>query len=229
LDDSNPQRLWVYFGSGRFFNRDDIPQAKKMTFYGVKEPIHTNGTKSWGTVTGSLFNSTDVVIQQNGTCIDDKQDCVFVYKGGAPMTGAWTAGSWQNLADAAAVAPGWRVDFSPAYERVLGQAAVLGGAVLFTSYTPSNDVCSFEGTSKLWALYYKTGTAFYRPILGVSGSTLVTSADLGQGMALTPNLHLGEQGSTAFIQSSTGAIETIKIENPESVRSGTLFWRKNVD
>lgn len=229
LDDSNPQRLWVYFGSGRFFNRDDIPQAKKMTFYGVKEPIHTNGTKSWATVTGSLFNSTDVVLD-NSTCAGvNNQDCVRVFKGGSLMTGANAPGNWQNLADAAAVAPGWRVDFSPAYERVLGQAAVLGGAVLFTSYTPSNDVCSFEGTSKLWALYYKTGTAFYRPILGASGSTLVTSADLGQGMALTPNLHIGEQGSTAFIQSSTGAIETIKIENPESVRSGTLFWRKNVD
>lgn len=229
LDDSNPQRLWVYFGAGRFFNRDDIPQASKMAFYGVKEPIHSNGTKSWATVTGSLFNSTDVVLDNSNCVGDNNQDCVRVYKGGSLMTGASPAGSWQNLADAAAVAPGWRRDFSPAYERVLGQAAVLGGAVLFTSYTPSNNVCSFEGTSSLWALYYNTGTAFFRPILGVSGSTLLTSVDLGQGMALTPNLHVGEKGSTAFIQSSTGAIETIKIENPESVRSGTLFWRKNTD
>ena len=229
LDDSNPQRLWVYFGTGRFFHRNDIPQNAPMAFYGVKEPIHSNGTKTWATVTGSLYNSTDVVLD-NSACVGvNNQDCVKVFKGGSLITGGSAPGSWQNLTDAVALAPGWRLDFTPAYERVLGQAAVLGGAVLFTSYTPSNNVCSFEGTSKLWALYYKTGTAFYRPILGVSGSTLLTSVDLGQGMALTPNLHVGEAGSTAFIQSSTGAIQTIKVENPESVRSGTLFWRKNVE
>lgn len=229
LDDSSPQNMWVYFGAGRFFNRDDIPQTSHMAFYGVKEPIYANGTESWATVTDGLFNSTDVTLD-NGTCGGvNTQDCVRVYKGGALLTGSQPAGSWQNLLAAVALAPGWQIDFTAGYERVLGQAAVLGGAVVFTSYTPSNDVCSFEGSSKLWGLYYKTGTAFYRPILGATGTTFNTFIDLGQGMALTPNIHIGEKGSTAFIQSSTGAIETIKVENPESVRSGTLFWRENVN
>lgn len=229
LDDSTPQRMWVYFGAGRFFSREDIPQNSHMAFYGVKEPISTSGEKSWTTVTGALFNSTDVTLD-NSTCGGiNRQDCVNVYKGGTLLTGSHSAGRWQNLLDAVAAAPGWRIDFNAAYERVLGQAAVLGGAVVFTSYTPSNDICSFEGSSKLWGVYYKTGTAFYRPILGATGTTFNTFIDLGQGMALTPNIHIGEKGSTAFIQSSTGAIETIKIENPESVRSGTLFWRENTN
>lgn len=229
LDDSTPQRMWVYFGAGRFFSREDIPQNSHMAFYGVKEPINTSGEKSWSTVTGALFNSTDVTLD-NSTCGGiNRQDCVNVYKGGALLTGSHSAGSWQNLVEAVDAASGWRIDFNAAYERVLGQAAVLGGAVVFTSYTPSNDVCSFEGSSKLWGVYYKTGTAFYRPILGATGTTFNTFIDLGQGMALTPNIHIGEKGSTAFIQSSTGAIETIKIENPESARSGTLFWRENVN
>ena len=102
--------------------------------------------------------------------------------------------------------------------------------MLFTSYVPSNDVCSFEGNSSLWALYYKTGTSYYKPILGAIGDILSKSVNLGKGMALTPNLHVGEKGgSTAFIQSSTGAIETIEVVNPISVKSGALFWRKNVD
>lgn len=218
------KRLWVYFGTGRFFNRDDIPQAAHMSFYGVKEP-ESGGNKTWATVNSSaLYNSTDVILN-NSTCggINDI-NCVQVYKGGSLLTGGSAPGSWQNLLDAVAGTPGWRQDFVPARERVLGQAAVLGGAVIFTTYLPSSDVCSFEGTSNLWALFYKTGTAFYLPILGASGDTLSTFGNLGKGMALTPNLHVGEDGPTAFIQSSTGAIETIELSTPLSVKSGPLFW-----
>ena len=222
-------QLWIYFGSGRFYNRDDIPQTAHMSFYGVKEP-ESGGNMTWATVTTALYNSTDVTLN-NSTCGGvNNIDCVKVYKGAALLTGAQPAGSWQNLLDAVKAAPGWRQDFVPARERVLGQAAVLGGAVLFTSYVPSNDVCSFEGNSSLWALYYKTGTAYYKPILGAIGDILNKSVNLGKGMALTPNLHVGEKGgSTAFIQSSTGAIETIEVVNPISVKSGALFWRKNID
>jgi type IV pilus assembly protein PilY1 len=227
------KRLWIYFGTGRFYNRGDILQESRMTFYGVKEPVDVNGTKTWATVTSGLFNSTDVTIVDNGTCggvyKDYKEDCVRVFKGGSLLAGAQAAGSWKNLTDTVTSATGWRLDFSPAYERVLGQAAILGGTVLFTSYTPSNDVCSFEGSSKLWALYYKTGTAYYRPIIGATGTTFNTSIDLGPGMALTPNIHVGEKGATAYVQSSTGAIETIEFATPYDARSGTVFWRKNTD
>lgn len=229
MDDQ--KRIWVYFGAGRFYNRDDIPQASRMTFYGVKEPIHANGTLSWAqnVTVGDLFNSTDVTLS-NSTCAGvNTINCVMVSKGGSPMTGAWPTGHWNNLIATVNNATGWRQDFAPAFERVLGQPAVLGGTVLFTSYTPSNDVCSFEGTSRLWALYYKTGTAYFRPIIGSTGNIFNTSIDLGPGMALTPNIHVGEKGSTAFIQSSTGAIETIEFATPYDVRSGQLFWRRNVE
>ncbi len=227
MDDDD--RLWVYFGSGRFFNRDDIPQTAHMSFYGVKEPV-SGGNMTWATViTDDLYNSTDVALN-NSTCGgENKIDCVKVYKSGSLLTGSYPSGHWNNLVNAVSVTPGWRQDFTAGYERVLGQAAVLGGAVIFTSYLPSNNVCSFEGSSSLWALYYKTGTAYYKPIIGAISNILNTSVDLGQGMALTPNLHVGEDGATAFIQSSTGAIETIELVNPISIKSGAIFWRKNID
>ncbi len=220
-------QLWVYFGTGRFFNRDDIPQNHNMSFYGIKEPstgFSPNLTPTWTTVTGNLFNSTQVTMTR-GTCGagDYGPDCVQILHNSVTRDWAW-------LTSQVDTAAGWHQDFTPEYERVLGQAAVLGGAVIFTTYVPSNDVCSFEGNSNLWALYYKTGTAYYKPIIGVTGDVFNTSVDLGKGMALTPNLHVGEKGgSTAFIQSSTGAIETIELVNPINIKSGTLFWRKNVN
>lgn len=214
-------RLWIYFGTGRFFNRDDIPQAAHMSFYGVKEPVDANGTNTWATVSVSdLFNSTEISLN-NSTCGgQNDSNCVIVYQGQSEL------GSWQTLLDTVDATPGWRQDFSPARERVLGQAAVLGGATIFTTYLPSEDICSFEGTSNLWALYYKTGTAFFRPILGATDDTINTYAPLGKGMAITPNLHVGERGATTFVQSSTGAIVGVQSPTPLPVRSGVLFWQR---
>jgi type IV pilus assembly protein PilY1 len=112
---------------------------------------------------------------------------------------------------------------------VLGQAAILGGAVLFTTYIPDTDICEPEGVSRLYGLYYKTGTAYYDPILGVLGDTISTFVGLGKGLAITPSLHVGDKGVTAYIQTSSGAIETIELETPLNVKSGALFWRKRTN
>lgn len=218
--------LWVFFGSGRFYNRTDIPQVNHMSFYGIKEPV-SNSTFSWASVDSqNLFNSTQITLT-NGTCPDTNydKDCIGVKQSGTDLSGGWS--TLVSLIDAA---PGWRQDFSPSLERVLGQPAVLGGALLFNTYLPSIDLCAFEGTSSLWALFYKTGTAYFNPILRGGADIFATSVDLGRGMAITPNLHIGEKaGSTAFIQTSTGAIITVEITNPFSVKSGSLYWRKNTD
>lgn len=203
-----------------------------MSFFGIKEPIDsTTKDKTWTTVsTAALYNSTQITL--SGTScppgIDGKtvydESCVVVYKNGFLINGD---GKWSSLESETEAASGWRQDFSHSYERVLGQASVLGGTVLFTSYTPSEDLCEFEGSSSLWALYYKTGTAYYKPILTSGTDTFATSLDLGRGLAITPNIHVGEKpGSTAFIQTSTGAIETVEIANPITVKSGPLFWEQ---
>ena len=86
-----------------------------------------------------------------------------------------------------------------------------------TTFEPDDDVCAFEGESFLYALYYKTGTAYYESIIGYDGDTITVGSDtykkisksvsLGHGVAATPSLHVGtEQGAKAFVQSSTGEI-----------------------
>ena len=109
----------------------------------------------------------------------------------------------------------------------------------FTTYVPALDVCAFEGESWLYALYYETGTSYYDPIIGYTheeknGTANIVEEDekksnsrvsLGGGMALTPNVHTGsEEGSKAFVQTSTGAIETIEQKNPGLSKSGKTSW-----
>jgi len=50
--------------------------------------------------------------------------------------------------------------------------------------------------------------------------------DIGGGLASTPNIHSGaETGSTAFVQTSTGAIISVQQDNPGVVKSGEISWR----
>jgi type IV pilus assembly protein PilY1 len=230
VDETN--RLWIYFGAGRFYNREDIAQTKNMSFFGIKEPVATNSSGryyTWNTVnTSDLYNSTQITLKS--ACAEDvfTKDCVDAIK--TTSTGNYTM-SWDTLlSDVANSTGGWRQDFSDeGWERVLGQAAILGGAVLFTTYIPDTDICEPEGVSRLYGLYYKTGTAYYDPILGVLGDTISTFVGLGKGLAITPSLHVGDKGVTAYIQTSSGAIETIELETPLNVKSGALFWRKRTN
>jgi type IV pilus assembly protein PilY1 len=86
-----------------------------------------------------------------------------------------------------------------------------------------------EGLSYLYALYYRTGTAWYEAVFDSAGSNPVQfKEDLGQGLATTPNLHVGSQdGAKVFAQTSTGAI--VEIEQPnlpvKEAKTGRMYWR----
>ena len=126
---------------------------------------------------------------------------------------------------------GWYLEFLETGERNVGQAALLGGILSFTTYVPSEDPCTFEGTSNLYALYYKTGTGYKKDIIGSvgvdGGKRSLTKLPLGKGLARTPTIHMGRQeGSKAFVQLSTGDIVTIDEVNPLNPKSGLTSWKE---
>lgn len=136
---------------------------------------------------------------------------------------------------------GWYLNFSDTKERNLGQAAVFGDIITFSTYAPDSDVCASEGESYLYGLYYKTGTAYYEGVLitdnypkGIDDNDTEDEADdtvlrkiyAGKGYSSTPNIHTGEnKGSKALLQTSTGAIIGIKHLNPGITKSGKVSWK----
>jgi hypothetical protein len=55
---------------------------------------------------------------------------------------------------------------------------------------------------------------------------VVTKIDIGKGYSETPNIHTGrEAGSKAFVQTSTGAIIDVELENPGITKSGKASWK----
>jgi type IV pilus assembly protein PilY1 len=218
--------LWIYFGTGRLLSRDDIDQRSPMGFYGVREP-ETAGVRNWDTVlTQLLFDSSKITVTQ-GKCGEGEfsDDCVGIIQTDENSTQDW---AW--LTSALDQAPGWKHAFSDAGERVLGPAAVLGGLVMFTSFTPAQEACSAGGTSRLWTLYYKTGTPYFWPSLEHSGGNHLAFIELGQGPAANPIPHVSEKNAvTAFTQLPSGKTSVTEIDLPFHFKSGSLFWRKNTN
>ncbi len=61
---------------------------------------------------------------------------------------------------------GWYRDIPDTRERNLGQAALLGGLLSYTTYTPYEDICLAEGLGYLYGVYYRTGTAWVQDVFG---------------------------------------------------------------
>jgi type IV pilus assembly protein PilY1 len=221
-------RLWIFFGTGRLFNRDDLPQSSPMAIFGVREP-ESNGVRSWETVSSvNLFDSNKVAVTR-GTCGEGEysENCVGIVQ---ISEGSNSIRDWAWLSSSVDSAAGWKHVFSEAGERSLSQPAVLGGSVLFTSYLPADEMCSAKGTSRLWSLYYKTGTPYFWPSLSNPNGDFPTFIDLGQGLTASPTLHISEKHTlTAFSQSTTGVITDTEIAAAFAIKSGSLFWRKNTE
>jgi len=153
-----------------------------------------NDCLTWQNDTGiTTFEGLDTYIAGTGTCFDssDSNDDRDDYETGTD---------------------GWFKDFHEDRERNLGQATLLGGLLTFTTYQPYDDTCLPEGLGFLYGVYFRTGTAWYQSVFDPDQDEGVISdrIDLGRGLAITPNLHVGKQeGSKAFVQTSTGTIVEI--------------------
>jgi type IV pilus assembly protein PilY1 len=143
LQDRRQGKLWLYFGSGRFFYRmgttlDDATGQRVL--YGFKEPCYdtTNSMRtscSDTVVVGSLDNRTTT-----------------------PSSTPSTTGWYINL------------DTTGTAERVITDPlAVFSGTVFFTTFAPSSDACSMGGNTYIWAVKHDAGSA---PV-GLSGKALI--------------------------------------------------------
>jgi type IV pilus assembly protein PilY1 len=208
---------WIYFGTGRFYSQKDKLNTDQQSYYGVKEPFTIVNSKkkfNYNEVGYSaLLDTTNIKVYNNGNSVTGYSD-------------------FQALVDKIEDDySGWRIklDFKPG-ERNLGEAVLAGDVLTFTSYTPADDPCVISGESQVYVLYYRTGTAYYLPIIGLdttdkSGddALVIKRTSLGQGMTITPNIHVGrEEGSRAYIQTSTGAIKPLEQNNPGAVKSGKV-------
>lgn len=152
LQDRKNSNLWLYFGTGRFFYKQDDNGTRRNVLYGVKEPCYSTANRAYQTaVAGGTYNTFDT------TCFDaaDTSSGKIVDQTGAVGTAPATSiaadrSGWSITLDAA--------DSNYLTERVITDPIAAGnGAVFFTTFKPSADICKFGGDSLIWALRYDTG------------------------------------------------------------------------
>ena len=154
LQDRNNKKLWLYFGTGRFYyTGDDTANDTNNQRYliGVQEPCYTASNKIDPACSSSALSLSSLKNQTTS------------------ISTALTTSE-----------KGWYVELDPKLvsaslgpERsITDSVAMANGAVFFTTFKPTTDVCKFGGYSYIWGFNYATG--------GAASSTALTGKVLVQ-------------------------------------------------
>jgi len=233
-------RLLVFFGTGKLRNEGDTEDKSQQRFYAIKDGcwINTSDSKC---IAGGTYGLTDLFDATSVIVSPDSGSSTQVDEGSSGACGGGNC-SYRDLMTHVRTKSGWFLNLSSSSgspsERVVARSAILGGLVMFTTYTPvsiGGGSCSSIGSSKLYALYYETGTAYDKPIFegtdnagnDINATEIQKSLSLGEGMPTAVGIAVGET-VTGFVQKSTGEIVRIKAAPGLGVRSGRSSWREKI-
>jgi len=221
----NEGKPWIYAGTGRLYVEADNISTSQQTFYGIREPLSSVDPTD-------ILDVTDIEVFSNGLITP----LTLEIPSGTPIP------TYDRLKKAIAMnKQGWKIQLdangtNPS-TRNLNTSNIFGPILLFTSYTPSSNLCEPEGESHLFAVDYQTGTAFPHAAIGLDGSTTLTSdgidydlslreISLGQGFSSSPVVHTSKKGgSKVFTQQSTGALTDTDLSLPAQPGS-RLSWKE---
>ncbi len=172
LQDRANNKLWVFFGEGRYFYpQDDINHTRR--FYGVADPCYKQYTDSSISAnllyTGDDYTQYAMGIGPGTTYPTANTSCPAVT--GPAVTDSYSAdvsGIDLQRVDTPATTltdgkKGWYINMATASgasgaERVVSDvSASLNGLVFFTTYIPTIDPCTPGGSTSMWAVKYDTG------------------------------------------------------------------------
>lgn len=161
LQDRKNKNLWLYFGTGRFFFKgDDSLSTVQQKLYGIKEPCYyTSDRKMQTAVAGGSKNDID----QN--CTDEATSTITTTCSGSStalcnQSGDATTAPAANLPETMG---GWVINLDSSNSSSLAERVITdpvaspAGAVFFTTFKPSADICKFGGDSLIWSVNYATG------------------------------------------------------------------------
>lgn len=138
------KKMWLYFGTGRYFYRDAASlddNGTRRALFGIQEPCYNTVNRPGNVLDGACTATVDAgsLLNQTGTTV-------------------------ASIATALGVSDkGWRIDLdedttTEGAERVVTDSVALtNGAVFFTSFKPTLDICGYGGNSYLWGVKYDTG------------------------------------------------------------------------
>ena len=222
LQDVASHNLWLFFGTGRYFTKGDDP-VNVQSLYGIKDPCYydTNNpstSNTFKTVTSTTVTPCTSSISASATATGVSGSTLV------DQTSSITTTTVNGVAALATGKDGWFINLPGATgsnypKRVItNPVASSSGAVTFTTFTPSTDVCTYGGTTSVWMVNYSTG--------GV-GSTNVKGQILIQ---LSTGAFQQIDPASAFTQSAAGGAkgrETVQYQGVPPVTEPAMFTNTN--
>jgi type IV pilus assembly protein PilY1 len=139
LQDATKSQLWLYFGTGRYYTKDDDP-SNVQSLFGLKDPCFSTGNVFSGSVAAPCTTTIGSSADPKGTL--DNRTTV--------SDDAVTAGWYINL-------PAGNGTTTYPKRVITDTLANTNGVVNFTTFIPSRDVCSYGGETSVWAVKFDTG------------------------------------------------------------------------
>jgi type IV pilus assembly protein PilY1 len=261
----NEQNLRVFFGTGKFDDvapsiTNDKTDNASMTFYCLKDSLTTplqdssrcNGTQHLSAplnFTTKCAEDANASVKYNWTKLVTRCSVSL-----AACTTNADCGASAGLCQNATIPDGGScfecmLDLTQNKERVIDSALVAGGYVFFTTFVPSDDVCSSGGNGYLYVLDYKCGALNNPNVIQQGGGTInyyntqtrtwTTTAptpttnpnftggvrvNLGAGMPSRPVLN--SSGTSIFIQTSNARLLRVEVDLGAGGRSKIQGWTR---
>jgi type IV pilus assembly protein PilY1 len=224
---------WLYFGTGRYLNQTDKSSDDQNYIIGIKDPFFNPDLEDCNYTYPSVECEINKLTTADNALTDLFDADEYTVYGRSEVEGPEGKVTFDDLVTEARrnVYQGWyrhllRTEGSPS-ERVVNKGAVLGGVLLMPTFTPSTDPCGFGGTSRLFGVYYETGTAFFRKVFqqDTGEGPIMDVIDLGDGLASSLSMHSGRQsGGKVYVQKSTGEIIEVDVAPAFNIKSGPEYW-----
>ena len=130
LEDRKNDNLWVYFGEGRYFTKNDDPSSVR-NIYGVKDPCYGSGQLIKGCRTTLTISVLDNVTNEGNADVSEYNGwfITLVHSGSG-------YNAERLITDPIASSNGW---------------------VFFTTFMPTGDLCGFGGKTYPWTVKYNNG------------------------------------------------------------------------
>ena len=138
LQDRRNHKLWLYFGTGRYYFSGDDINISQGRILGI---------------TDQCYNTSDALDKTCSTSM-------------APVLGlSDLVNQTTSISASLGSSKGWYINLDSedtanslsAERNITDPVALTNGTVYFTTFTPTSDVCKFGGNSYLWGVQYSTG------------------------------------------------------------------------
>jgi len=224
---------WLYLGTGRFIANDDKNNTDQNYMIGLKDPFFNPDLEDCN----YSYSAVECEINKLSSAENPLNDLFdadeYSVSGRTDVVGPEGTISFDDMLTESRrnVYQGWYrkllAETGLPAERVVNKGAVLGGILLMPTFMPDTDPCTTGGTSRLFAVYYETGTAFFRKIFDQDDGEgpIMDVVDLGDGIASSLSIHSGRQsGGKVYVQKSTGEIMEIDVDPAFNIKSGPEYW-----